>query len=104
MQSVIVYYVLSDPIILSTLYEELVAAIPDSSEIPGCSKLERLPYLISIWLFSGLFSHQGDRLMTNTVLWFPKVSVWGMAFANVFNVFRLTTPSFLGQFLRNMIM
>ncbi len=46
-QSVIVYYVLSDPIILSTLYEELVAAIPDSSELPSCSKLERLPYLIS---------------------------------------------------------
>ncbi len=46
-QSVIVYYVLSDPRILSTLYEELVATIPDPGELPSCSKLEQLPYLIS---------------------------------------------------------
>ena len=49
-QSVIVYYVLSNPKILSTLHEELVVAVPDPSELPSCSKLERLPYLISLCL------------------------------------------------------
>ena len=46
-QSVIVYYVLSSPRILSLLYDEMTTAIPDPDDLPSCSKLERLPYLIS---------------------------------------------------------
>ena len=51
-QSVIVYYVLSNPQILSTLYQELATAIPDPDQFPSCSRLERLPYLISRHLLS----------------------------------------------------
>lgn len=61
-QSVIVYYVLSNPRILSTLHEELVTAIRDPNELPSCSKLERLPYLISLCLLSCVSRLQGSSL------------------------------------------
>lgn len=45
--SVTMFYLLSYPAKLSILIDELTVAIPDASQLPSWSTLERLPYLIS---------------------------------------------------------
>ena len=43
---VTVFYVLSDPIILKTLTEELKSAMLDKTTLPAWTELEKLPYLV----------------------------------------------------------
>lgn len=43
--TVALYYILADPAIYTRLRKELDSAIPDPSEIPAWSELQRIPYL-----------------------------------------------------------
>ncbi|SLM41105.1 cytochrome p450 [Lasallia pustulata] len=46
--SVMMFYLLADPTILSRLVEELVTAIPDPSQLPSGAVLTQLPFLITV--------------------------------------------------------
>lgn len=45
--SIITYHLLSKPHLLAKLRAELLTVFPDKNEIPPCTDLEKLPYLIS---------------------------------------------------------
>lgn len=57
----ITYHLLANPPVLRKLKAELAAAIPDSSVLPTCKRVESLPYLTGV-IQEGIRMHPGATL------------------------------------------